>query len=310
MDEVRAELAALRNRIAVLESQITGAPEPGQAGDTPTRRGLLAGAVAAMAGGAALAAASPAKAANGQPLVLGSAANTATLPTGMAFTGSVVGQGYGIGITDQGLNAFAESAAIAGHTRGNFTNGILGYDTGTRTSTAGVTGYTNIGYGIYGAALGTTGSSTGATGIGYRRGVWGAARGSSPNSIGVLAENVEGGTALAVRGVLRATRAGRIVIPAGQKRRTVALSRLTPTSLALATAQKLAGSIAVAAVTVKITAPPSLTIWLNAAAPAGGMPVAGFVVDTIGTALSAAPVEVDPAAAEAYSSRGKETLPD
>jgi hypothetical protein len=44
--------------------------------------------------------------------------------------------------------------------------------------------------------------------------------------------------------------------------------------------------IAVQAVTVKTTAPTSLTITLNANAPTGGMPVAWFVVDVIGTALS------------------------
>ena len=50
--------------------------------------------------------------------------------------------------------------------------------------------------------------------------------------------------------------------------------------------QKVPGTIAVQGVTVKTTAPTSFTIWLNAKAPAGGIPVAWFVVDAIGTALS------------------------
>jgi len=40
------------------------------------------------------------------------------------------------------------------------------------------------------------------------------------------------------------------------------------------------------------------------------MPVAWVVVDTIGAALSAAAVEVDPAAVEAYGTRGKRTTLD
>ena len=150
MDDVKAELAALRQRISDLEARLAGRTELEGDDHHPTRRGLLAGVVAAVAGGAALASASPAEAANGQPIVLGSSGNTATAPTGTAFIGTPGSGGYCIGATDNGLNAFPQSAAIAGHTRGNFGNGVLGYDNSPNAGGTGVIGWSINGAGVLG----------------------------------------------------------------------------------------------------------------------------------------------------------------
>jgi hypothetical protein len=214
-------------------------------------------------------------------LVLGSTSNTATLATGLAFTGDASGS-YGIGVTDHGLDSFNKSAAIAGHTQGNFECAVLGYDTSAEGRYA-VYGQTNVA-GVAVLGLGISPLSKGVVGVGGSRGLIGQCEGSGAKSIGVLAlASQPDATALAVNGVFRARRA---TVPQGQRVKTVPLSPLTSTALVVATVQKVSGDIAVQAVTVKTSSPTSFTIRLNANAPAGGMPVAWVVIDTMGTALS------------------------
>jgi hypothetical protein len=290
MDDLRQELAELRARvieqqqqISELKSAVAKDKETETARDDghPTRRGVLAGVAAAVAGGAVLTSASPAEAAD---LVLGSTSNTATLATGLAFTGDASGS-YGIGVTDHGLDSFNKSAAIAGHTQGNFECAVLGYDTSAEGRYA-VYGQTNVA-GVAVLGLGISPLSKGVVGVGGSRGLIGQCEGSGAKSIGVLAlASQPDATALAVNGVFRARRAGRATVPAGIKTKVVPISPLTDTSLVVATAQKVAGSVAVQAVTVKTTSPKSFTIRLNQNAPAGGMSVAWVVIDTIGSALS------------------------
>lgn len=291
MDDLRQELAELRALVTEQQQQITALKSlvakdkeeaPARDDDYPTRRGVLAGVAAAVAGGAVLTSTSPAAAAD---LLLGSTSNTSATATGLVFTGDTSGS-YGIGVTDHGLNAFARSAALAGHTQGNFDCAVFGYDTST-AGASGVWGQSNgPGVGVSGAGISP--GSKGVVGVGMSRGVVGHCQGSGAKSIGVQASvSEQDATALAVNGVMRVRRAGRTVIPAGRRFRAVALSPLSATSLVLATVQnKLAGTTAVQAVIVKTTSPTSFTIWLSAPAPASGMPVAWFVVDTIGTALS------------------------
>jgi hypothetical protein len=77
--------------------------------------------------GATMAAATPADAANGDPLALGSSFNAASASTGLAVSGSTAG--YGIGVTDNGLNSLPYSGtALFGHAKSvNFSTGVLGY---------------------------------------------------------------------------------------------------------------------------------------------------------------------------------------
>jgi hypothetical protein len=296
-DPLRVELAQLRalverqqQRISDLESRSGTHVEAGHSSDHTTRRALLAGAAAAISGAAVLASSSPAEAAD---LVLGSTANAATQPTGLAFMGTVGSQTYGLGATDHGLESFPQSAAVAGHTQGNFATGVLGYDAAPASDPAvGVWGISSNGIGVVGVSSNSaTSRAAGVAGLGTRCGVLGQAGSNAVNSIGVFANassiGYSNATALAVDGVLRAKRAGRTLVAAGTRSKTITYSPLTSTSLVLATAQnKLAGTIAVQTVIVKTTEPTSFTIWLTANAPAGGMPVAWFVVDTIGTALT------------------------
>jgi hypothetical protein len=299
MQDFRTEIAALQaaleqqhtvlerqqKRIGELETRIAAPAVRTEPQAEPTRRQLYAGAAAAaLAGGVVLASSSPAQAAN---LVLGVTSNTATDPTGLAFTGSIEGNTYGIGVTDHGLDSFPGSAALAAHTQGNFDAAVLGYHEGPLGGRAGVLGISTNGVGVAGQAAGTTDQATGVQGLGGRRGVHGRSIETGVRSIGVLAEaSFPTATALAVNGVLRATRVGRATIPAGTQVKTIPLSPLTGTSLVLAIARKASGTIAVQAVTVKTTSPTSFTIRLNANAPAGGMPVAWVVIDMIGGALS------------------------
>jgi hypothetical protein len=303
MDEIRQELAALRalveeqrNEIA----QIKAGSVRREHGDdsSPTRRQLLMGAAAAVVGGAAAATVAPAEAANGQAMVLGSTGNSASAPTGTAFIGSPGTRGYCLGATDNGLGEFPSSAAIAGHTRGNFRNAVLGYDAsnnkgvfGWSVNGWGVHGYSETGqYGVYAYAPNASGlradGRTAVVAVGTHRGVEASVQSSDPKAIAVLATGTgSGATALAVSGVHRATRAGRVVVPAGQKGVRVYIAPLTTTSLVLATPQRAFGTLAVAGVAVQTAAPTSFVIALTGPAPAGGLPVAWFVVDTMGSTL-------------------------
>ena len=94
--------------------------------DRSTRRGVLA-----MAAGGALAATlattAPADAASGDPLVLGSSFNTVGASTGLAVSGTTAG--YGIGVTDNGLNSVPDvGPALLGHAKNeNFRTGLLAF---------------------------------------------------------------------------------------------------------------------------------------------------------------------------------------
>ena len=294
MDDLGQELAALRvlierqqDRIAELEGQARRTL-PQEVGTVPNRRQVLATAAAVVAGSAALAtSSSPAQAGNGASLVVGSYNNNETLPCALTYagpSGDIDGTIYGFGVVDQTLDAFRTSAGIAGHTQGSFAAGVLGHDTSVPPGAIGVSGYSKNGIGVFGG-----GENVAIHARGRRRGVTGLTYGAGPGSIGVYAGDDTNSsntpTALLVDGVFRARRAGRILVPAGVRTRVVSINPLTDTSLVLATAQRAVGEVAVQAVILKITPPQSFTIRLNQIAPAGGMPVAWLVIDSIGTAL-------------------------
>ena len=296
MDDLRQELAALRaivdrqqQRIADLESEKHPTIESDREDGVTTRRSLLAGAAAAVAGGAMLASARPAEAANGGPLLMGDYNNVETAPCALSYKGgaSTSGMIYGLGVVDQTLDTFSVSAGVAGHTGGSFEAGTLGYDNSASPGKVGVMGDSKNGYGVFGRS-----GNVAIQARGRRRGLNALTFGNGIANIAVYAgvDRSQGGgrdaTALLVDGVFRAKRAGVAIVPAGTRAKVVNITQLTNTSLVIATAQKLAGTIAVQAVTVKATVPTNFTIRLNANAPAGGMPVAWFVVDTIGAALS------------------------
>lgn len=107
---------------------------------TPSRRAALRllGAAAAGAAAAAVAGSGRADAANGDPLVLGSVANVATLPTGTAMSSGTL-QNYGLGVTDNGLviptpSNGPQNAAILGHAANTaFKVGVGAYAVGEAT---------------------------------------------------------------------------------------------------------------------------------------------------------------------------------
>ncbi len=167
----RAEWEAMEARLAAMERRLAGghaSASSDQPGDGRTdRRGLLKHgamlAAGAVAGGAVAMAAggSPAEAANGASLVLGSVGNGATVATGLEVTGSEVI--YGIGVTDNGLGSITEATAgaVLGHAKNEaFQNGVAGY---AQNGAIGVLGTSDTGFGVSGVSgsgfAGVTGSS-------------------------------------------------------------------------------------------------------------------------------------------------------
>jgi hypothetical protein len=153
-DDLHAELAELRARLAELEARVGahGAPgaragepsqgeEPGTGGEPRTdRRGALklAGAAAAgLVGGAVAASAAPAAAANGDPLILGSMANTAssvtqlTSPNGLEVVAGGSSGGTGVAIRGQGDGGSSGGFGVAG-----FSSSGTGTSGGTANGTA------------------------------------------------------------------------------------------------------------------------------------------------------------------------------
>lgn len=146
-ERLRAEHDALLARVGgepdaapLGAAEVAGPPTPSEPGDRPrppdarrSRRAVLRGAgvaaAGAVAGGVAsvVAPADPAAANSGNNFVLG-VANTATTPTAIAVSGVT---SYGLGVTDVSLGAFPRSGAISGHTSGDFTSGVFGYDNGS-----------------------------------------------------------------------------------------------------------------------------------------------------------------------------------
>jgi hypothetical protein len=132
LDGLRAELARVRTQVAALESgeRTTAPPSAPEGRRAFLRRAAIAGAGAIGAVAAGTVVADPVAADNNQPLVLGSSSNTASLPTGLAVTGSA--NAYGIGVTDNGLTSLPAGVggALFGHTKGQFPAGVYGYATG------------------------------------------------------------------------------------------------------------------------------------------------------------------------------------
>jgi hypothetical protein len=152
----RRDLDDLLARVADLETREGSGPVSdgdGDRGRIGRRAAILGLAGAATAGIASLVTASPAAAANGQALVLGSVTNGATLPTGLTVTGT--GKSYGIGVTDNGLASFEGSAAILAHAKDQaFQVGVFALAEG---SAYGITAQSDTGSAIFGDSTGGTG---------------------------------------------------------------------------------------------------------------------------------------------------------
>jgi hypothetical protein len=188
-------------------------------GGDVSRRGMLRLGAAAVAGAGAVAAgglvgAQPAQAGTDGDLALGSQSNSASAPTGLevVFTGGT-GATYGIGVTDNGLNAYPGSvlqAALFGHAHVNsFVTGVAGYSNRGGDGVWGVSENPGgqLGKGVYGRGspgvqgecpgdAGAAAPGPGVTGNG-NPGVWGAAiatgtgaRGTIDGTINSLGKNV------------------------------------------------------------------------------------------------------------------------
>jgi len=223
LDELRAEVRELREEVRRLRGTQTPRAE-----ERSTRRGVLAMA-ASGALGATLVAAAPAEAA-GTDLVLGSVNNAATAATGLGVAGTSAG--YGIGVTDNGLNAAptVRLPALLGHAKSeNFTTGVLGYaEAGLDTSA--VAGYNQAtgafgeigdssGNGVSGAG-GTLGAGVygqGAAGDGVLG--WSGDNGPGVHGVGAVGDNpgmwAEGRTS-AAPGLKATSAGGRGVIASGK----------------------------------------------------------------------------------------------
>jgi len=126
-DALLARVEALEGEVVALRAAsrppaTPGPPPPHPAPSPPEgapigRRRALAGLAGAAAAGAAVLATTcePAAAANDGPLLMGRTSNTASLATGLAVTGE--NRGYGIGVTDNGLNTYTQHSAILGHAK-------------------------------------------------------------------------------------------------------------------------------------------------------------------------------------------------
>ena len=193
--ELRAENRELRSRVERLEPQV----------DPPTSRSTRRGALAMAAGvaGGAIAAslgdASPADAAN-PPLLLGLETNSASNPTGLEVSGTVLP--YGVAVTDNGLGVVPTDVhpALLVHADGKaFYTGVFAYVTDNDVGVTAVTAQndgssaeghlaTGDGYGVVGWA-GPAG--VGVLGRGPNNdGVVGAAYG--PIGVGVHGLNYDG----------------------------------------------------------------------------------------------------------------------
>jgi hypothetical protein len=173
----REQWEAIEARLAGLERRSAGESHqlPPNGGDRRTdRRGLLKHgamlAAGAVAGGAGLVAAqaTPAAAANGDPLTLGSTSNTATAATELTVTGSAIDCGIGVFDSSSPGIAFGDESAVFGHAKATaFLHGVTGYAQGNMAT--GVVGITDEYLGVWGQA--TTGTAvyalaTGTGGVG------------------------------------------------------------------------------------------------------------------------------------------------
>jgi hypothetical protein len=263
-----------------------------------TRRHLLAGGAAAVGAVAAeaLARATPAAAANGDPITMGqlnqASSNTSinnnggdttftALGTvgGTALEGDAVdGTGVsgtsvtGIGVSGTTGSTAAGAAAVAGEitstSPGSFSAGVRGKNAGTGANGVGVLGsHGGDGWGVYGASQGGIGvfgnvtTGTGVEGSGTT-GVFGVT--SAQHGVGVLAQNNGGGPALKVNGVAAFSRSGVATVPPGKSQVAHGLP-LTSASFVLATIQGNVTGLYVRGVTIAAGSPGSFTIHLSKA---------------------------------------------
>ena len=263
-----------------------------------TRRHLLAGGAAAIGAVAAetLARATPAAAANGDPITMGqlnqASSNTSInnnggdttftalgTSTGTALEGDAVGgtgvsgtSETGIGVSGTTGSSAAGAAAVTGEitsaSPGSFSAGVRGKNDGTGANGIGVLGsHAGDGWGVYGASQGGIGvfgnvtTGTGVEGSGAT-GVFGVT--SSHHGVGVLAQNNGGGPALKVNGAAAFSRGGVATVPSGKSQVTSRLP-LTSASFVLATIQGNITDLYVRGVTIAAGSPGSFTIHLSKA---------------------------------------------
>ncbi|WP_327001754.1 hypothetical protein OHA72_42510 [Dactylosporangium sp. NBC_01737] len=131
-----------------------------------------------------------------------------------------------------------------------FDAGVIGYSSNGN----GLIGRSDIGYGIIGVA-------------------------GEAGGIGIVASAPDeyGKTALAVRGQTRFSRSGTVTVPAGANSVTVTGLHVYASTRALALAQRSTAAWVKAAVPNPATG--ELRLHLNAAAPAGGVPVAWWLLE-------------------------------
>ena len=261
-----------------------------------TRRHLLAGGAVAVGAVAAeaLARATPAAAANGDPITMGqlnqASSNTAINDSGgdTAFTAlgtsngtalegdAVDGIGVsgtsvtGIGVSGTTGSSAAGAAAVTGEitsvSPGALSAAVRGKNDGTGADGIGVYGsHAGDGWGVYGTSqggIGVFGNATTGTGVegSGTTGVFGVT--SSHSGVGVLAQNNGGGPALKVNGVAAFSRSGVATVPAGKSQVTHSLP-LTSASFVLATIQGNVTDLYVRGVTIAAGSPGSFTIHLS-----------------------------------------------
>jgi hypothetical protein len=243
-----------------------------------------------------LARATPAAAANGDPITMGqlnqASSNTSInnnggdttftalgTSTGTALEGDAVGgtgvsgtSETGIGVSGTTGSSAAGAAAVAGEitsaSPGSFSAGVRGKNDGTGANGIGVLGsHAGDGWGVYGAShggIGVFGNVTTGTGVegSGATGVFGVT--SSQHGVGVLAQNNGGGPALKVNGVAAFSRSGVATVPSGKSQVTSRLP-LTSASFVLATIQGNITDLYVRGVTIAAGSPGSFTIHLSKA---------------------------------------------
>jgi hypothetical protein len=263
-----------------------------------TRRHLLAGGAAAVGAVAAeaLTRATPASAANGNPIIIGqlnqASSNTSVNDNGgdTAFTAlgtasgtalegdAVNGTGVsgtsvsGTGVSGTTGSTAAGAAAVTGEitsvSPGALSAAVRGTNDGTGANGIGVHGsHAGDGWGVYGTSRGGIGvfgnvpAGTGVEGSGST-GVFGVA--GTQQGVGVLAQNNGGGPALKVEGVAAFSRSGVATVPAGKSQVSQSLP-LTSASFVLATIQGNVTGLYVRGVTIATGASGSFTIHLSKA---------------------------------------------
>ena len=184
--------------------------------------------------------------------------------------------GGGIGVSANSTNGTgvfgtsANGAGVQGQTSGTGQSGVVGMDTSAVLGGSGVFGSSANGTGVQGTTggngqagvIGTDNSPGGGTGV----------NGTSINGTGVQAAS--GGIALLVTGKVAFSTSGTATVAAGHKSVTVSQDGVTPSSLVLATLQKVQTSAAVAAA-VPGTGAFTITMTSPAKTP---LPVAWFVI--------------------------------